>query len=186
MSIILSVNYNIGINIGDNITNYLTKSTNTIYSMSLIIPELDEEYNIDLVMGNNILASDNILLHNIKLKTNMKVIFLEVIVYQYYMVIIIKNKLNTILYLDTFSYSLLYIPYIERTIDIDNMKLKFDIMETIILIRKKIKLNYIVLDDETNSILEDKLNNIIRNIDNIPNQKMLDIKQNLKMKFFVN
>ena len=83
MSIILRYTYNIGINIGDNITNILTNNT-----ISLIIPELDEEYNIDLVMGNNILASDNVLLHNIKLKTNMKVIFLEVIVFQYYMIII--------------------------------------------------------------------------------------------------
>lgn len=182
MSIILynKLNYNIGINIGDNITTILIKN-----SISLIIPELDEEYNIDLVIGNNILATDNILLHNIKIKTNNKVIFLEIIVFQYYMIIIIKNKINVILYLNTFSYSYNMVPHIERKIDIDNIKLKFEILETIKLIRKKISLKYIILNEDDNTILEEKLNKIIHNIDILPNQKLLDIKQNLNNKFFI-
>ena len=67
MNIILydKLNYNIGIDIGDNITNRLINNR-----MTLIIPELDEEYNINLVMGDNLLAIDNILLHNIKIKTS--------------------------------------------------------------------------------------------------------------------
>ena len=182
MNIILynKLNYNIGIDIGDNITNKLIKN-----NMTLIIPELDEEYNINLVMGDNILATDNILLHNIKIKTSIKVIYLEIIVFRYYMIIVIRNKINIILYIDCVSFSYNMIPYIDRNIDIDNIKLKYEILENIKLIRKKINLRHIILNEDDNIILEEKLNKIINNIDIIPNQKLLDIKQNLNNMFFI-
>ena len=182
MNIILynKLNYNIGIDIGDNITNKLIKN-----NMTLIIPELDEEYNINLVMGDNILATDNILLHNIKIKTSIKVIYLEIIVFRYYMIIVIRNKINVILYIDSVSFSYNIIPYIDRNIDIDNIKLKYEILENIKLIRKKINLRHIILTEDDIIILEEKLNKIINNIDIIPNQKLLDIKQNLNNMFFI-
>jgi len=182
MNIILydKLNYNIGIDIGDNITNRLINNR-----MTLIIPELDEEYNINLVMGDNLLAIDNILLHNIKIKTSIKVIFLEIIVFRYYMIIVIRNKINVILYIDSVSFSYNTIPYIDRNIDVNNIKLKFEILENIKLIRKKIKLRHIILNEDDNIILEEKLNKIINNIEIIPNQKLLDIKQNLNNMFFI-
>ena len=101
------------------------------------------------------------------------------------MIIVIRNKINVILYIDCVSFSYNMIPYIDRNIDIDNIKLKYEILENIKLIRKKINLRHIILTEDDIIILEEKLNKIINNIDIIPNQKLLDIKQNLNNMFFI-
>jgi hypothetical protein len=41
------------------------------------------------------------------------------------------------------------------------------------------------MDEEDKTILEDKLQKIINNINNFSNQKILEIKNYLKFKFFI-
>jgi hypothetical protein len=181
--------YNIGLNAGDNLTNILFEE-NTIIpdnkQISFIIPELDEEYNIDIIMGNNILASDNILLEAINLKDiDVKKIHLDIKLLLYGIIITISTKSNKIIYENIIKYYDNNIYYYDKIIDTNFYKLRFDIKQTIKIIRKKIKLGLLIFDEETNNILEDKLNKIIVNLDTLPQQKMLDIKNSLKVKFFI-
>jgi hypothetical protein len=192
MEIILSslLKYNIGLDVGSNITNILFEKNILLPNykkISFVVPELDEEYNINLIMGNNILASDNIILETINLKNIEKVLYLELFLYNYYIKLTINTKSKCI-YNNVIKYYDNNIIYFDKNIDIDNYNLKFDITQTIRLIRKKINLDLLVFDNETKLILEDKLNKIIDAINNnyiMSNQKMLDIKNNLKMKFFI-
>jgi molecular chaperone DnaK (HSP70) len=183
--------YNIGLDVGDNITNVLFEKNTLIPNhrkISFVVPELDEEYNINVIIGDNILASDNIILETINLKNIEKVLYLELFLYNYYIVININTKATNI-YNNVITMNINYhnIKYFNKIIDIDNYNLKFDITQTIRLIRKKINLELLVFDDETKLILEDKLNKIIEAINNniMSNQKMLDIKNHLKIKFFI-
>jgi hypothetical protein len=181
--------YNLGLDAGDNLTNILFEN-NTIIpcdkNISFIIPELDEEYKIDIIMGNNILASDNIILDRIQLNNlEVKKIFFDIKLSIYGIIITISTKAQTIIYKNFIKYYDNNINYYIKTIDINFYKLRFDIIQTIKIIRKKIKLGLLIFDEETNNILEDKLNKIINSIDTLPTQKMLDIKNNLKIKFFI-
>jgi hypothetical protein len=193
MSIILSylLKYNIGLDVGNNITNVLFEKNTLIPNykkISFVVPELDEEYNINILMGDNILGSDNIILETINLKNIDKVIYLELFLYNYYIVININTKAKNI-YNNVITININYdnnIIYYDKIIDVNNYNLKFDITQTIRLIRKKINLGLLILDDESKEILEDKLTKISDNINNMTNQKMLDIKNNLKIKFFIN
>ena len=184
--------YNIGLDAGDNLTNIIFHKntiiqTKSFKQISFIIPELDEEYTIKIIMGDNILGSDNILLETINLNNlDIKKIFLDIELTLHGIIIVIKNKAHKILYNNLINYNNnINIIYYDKIIDTNFYKLKFDIMQTIKIIRKKIKLGLLIFDEETNNILEDKLNKIIINIDNLPTQKMLDIKNNLKIKFFI-
>lgn len=193
MSIIPSylLKYNIGLDVGNNITNVLFEKNTLIPNykkISFVVPELDEEYNINILMGDNILGSDNIILETINLKNIDKVIYLELFLYNYYIVININTKAKNI-YNNVITININYdnnIIYYDKIIDVNNYNLKFDITQTIRLIRKKINLGLLILDDESKEILEDKLTKISDNINNMTNQKMLDIKNNLKIKFFIN
>jgi hypothetical protein len=179
--------YNIGINAGDDLVNILINKNEllpTNKKISFIIPEIEEEYNIDIVMGDNILAKDNILLSNIKIKCNEKKIFLNIDFNTHFIYIEINTKINNI-YKNIINYYDNFINYYEKIIDVDYYKLKFDIIQIIKIIRKKINLNYIILDDESKNILETKFNNLLNNLDSMNNQKMLDIKIQLKTKFFI-
>ncbi len=180
--------YNIGLDAGDNLTNVLFEKNITIPNkkeISFIIPELDEEYNINIIMGDNILASDNILLEKINLKNlEIKKIFLVINIYNYGIIINISSKTKTI-YENIINYYDNNINYYEKLIDINFYKLRFDILQIIKIIRKKIKLGLLIFDEESKILLEDKLNKIINNIDNLPKPKLLDIKNNLKIKFFI-
>lgn len=180
--------YNIGLDVGNNITNVLFEKNTLIPNynkISFVVPELDEEYNINILMGDNILGSDNIILETINLKNIQKVIHLELFLYNYYIIININTKAKNI-YNNLIKYYYNNINYFDKTIDINRYNLKFDITQTIRLIRKKINLGLLIFDDETKIILEEKLTKIIDNIDTMNSQKMLDIKNNLKMKFFIN
>ncbi len=185
--------YNIGLDVGNNLTNIIFNKNTIIPNynkISFIIPELDEDYNINIIMGDNILASDNILLETIKLiikERIEKVIHLELFLEYYGIIIKIDTKIKTIYqniinYYNNDNNILIY-----KNIEIDTVfyNLRFDILQTIKIIRKKICLKLILLDDESKEILEDKLSKIVSNIDNLSNQKMLDIKNNLKMSFFI-
>ena len=182
--------YNIGLDVGNNLTNVIFNKNTIIPNhnkISFIIPELDEEYNINIIMGDNILASDNILLETIKLiikEKSDKVIHLELFLELYGIVIKINTKIKTIYQNVTYYYNN---EIIYKDIEIDTVfyNLRFDILQAIKIIRKKISLKLILLDDESKEILEDKLNKIVINIDCLTNQKMLDIKNNLKMRFFI-
>uniref|UniRef100_A0A6C0HVU2 Uncharacterized protein n=1 Tax=viral metagenome TaxID=1070528 RepID=A0A6C0HVU2_9ZZZZ len=181
--------YNLGLDAGDNLTNILFEN-NTIIpcdkNISFIIPELDEEYKIDIIMGNNILASDNIILDRIQLNNlEVKKIFFYIKLSIHGIIITISTKAQTIIYKNFIKYYDNNINYYIKTIDTNFYKLRFDIIQTIKIIRKKIKLGLLIFDEETNNILEDKLNKIINSIDTLPTQKMLDIKNNLKIKFFI-
>ncbi len=181
--------YNLGLDAGDNLTNILFEK-NTIIpcdkNISFIIPELDENYKIDIIMGNNILASDNIILETIQLNNlEVKKIFFDIKLSIYGIIITISTKAQNILYKNFIKYYDNNINYYIKTIDTNFYKLRFDITQTIKIIRKKIKLGLLIFDEETNILLEDKLNKIINNIDTLPTQKMLDIKNNLKIKFFI-
>ncbi len=179
--------YNIGLDVGNNITNVIFEKNILIPNykkISFVVPELEEEYKINILMGDNILGSDNIILETINLKNIEKVIHLEIFLYEYYIVIIINTKAKNI-YNNVIKYHDNNIIYFNKNIDVTHYNLKFDINQTIRLIRKKINLGLILLDDESKIILEDKLTKIIDAINNMTNQKMLDIKNNLKMKFFI-
>jgi hypothetical protein len=180
--------YNLGLDAGDNLTNILFEKNTiipNIKEISFIIPELDEEYNINIVMGNNILATDNINLETINLKNiDTKKIFLVINIYNYGIVINISSKTNCI-YNNIINYYNNHIIYYDKIIDINFYKLRFDLLQTIKIIRKKIKLGLLIFDEETNTVLENKLNKIITNVDNLPTQKILDIKNSLKIKFFI-
>lgn len=179
--------YNIGLDVGNNITNVLFEKNALIPNykkISFIVPELDEEYNINILMGDNILSSDNIILETINLKNIEKVIHLELFLYNYYIIIKINTKTKNI-YNNVIKYYVNNIINFYKTIDINHYNLKFDITQTIRLIRKKINLGLLIFDNETKLILEEKLTKILDNIDNLSCQKMLDIKNNLKIKFFI-
>ena len=181
--------YNIGLDAGDNLTNILFEK-NTIIpnnkSISFIIPELDEDYKIDIIMGDNILATDNIVLEHIELNNlEFKKIFFDIKLSLYGIIITISNKAHNIIYQNILNYYDNNIIYYDKIIDIAFYKLKFDILQTIKIIKKKIKLGLLIFDEDTKILLEDKLNKIINSIDTLHKQKMLDIKNNLKAKFFI-
>ncbi len=192
MEIIVSnlLKYNIGLDVGNNLTNIIFNKDIIIPNynkISFVIPELDEEYNIKIVMGDNVLASDNILLETIKLLIKNKidkVIHLELYLETFGIIIKINTKIKTI-YQNLINYYNNDIIYKNIEIDTVFYNLRFDILQTVKIIRKKISLKLIILDDELTKILEDKLTKIVSNIDNLSNQKMLEIKNNLKMKFFI-
>jgi hypothetical protein len=178
---------NIGIDVGNNLSNVIFNKNVIIPNynkISFIIPELDEEYNINIIMGDNILASDNIILDTIKLFDVKKVIHIELFLEYFGIIIKINTKAKTI-YNNVINYYNDNIIYKDIIIDTVFYNLKFDILQAIRIIRKKISKKLILLDDESKEILDDKLNKIVSNIDNLSNQKMLDIKNNLKMRFFI-
>jgi hypothetical protein len=190
MELIVSniLKYNIGIDVGNNLTNVIFNKDTIIPNynkISFIIPQLDETYNINIIMGDNILASDNVLLETIKL-SNIKVIHIELYLELFGIIIKINTKSKTI-YHNIINYYNNIIIYKNKEIDITFYNLKFDILQIIKIIRKKISLGVLILDDESKEILNNKLNNIIANIENqtMTNQKMLDIKNTLKMRFFI-
>jgi hypothetical protein len=190
MELIVSniLKYNIGIDVGNNLTNVIFNKGIIIPNynkVSFIIPELDETYNINIIMGDNILATDNILLETIKL-SNVKVIHIELYLEILGIIIKINTKTETI-YHNIINYYNNIIIYKNKEIDTTFYNLKFDILQTIKIIRKKISSGVLILDDESKEILNNKLNNIILNIDNqsMTNQKMLDVKNTLKMRFFI-
>jgi len=157
--------YNIGIDAGDNIVNilfnkddYLPCSKNITFS----IPEIDEEYNIKIVIGNNILTEDNNILDSINIKSedNNRKIFINIKI-DCYLYIDITSKINTI-YKNIINLNVNDIPIFLKSIDCDNYKYKFNLLQIIKIIRKKIRLNNILLDDETKIVLDEQLNKFLK------------------------
>jgi hypothetical protein len=191
------LNYNIGIDGGDDITNVLIEKDYIIPCNKEIIfsiPDIEEEYNIKILMGPNILSCDNILLDNIIIKNNInteKKLFIELNIHISYINIIIKTKgrniyNNIIKYTDINSSTILY-NITNNIIDVPYYKLTFELDNLIKTIRKKIKMNHIKLDEEEIEMLEDKFNNLLIKLNDklLTYQKLLDIKNNLKISFFI-
>ncbi len=188
MDIIVSnyLKYNICIDSGNELSNIIVpKNTILPYNIktSFIIPEIDEEYNIKIIIGDNILTIDNIILDEIKLKLSDKKIFININL-DIYIFIKIETKIKTI-YTNVIKYYNNEIPYYNKLIDIDNYKLKFDLLQTIKIINKKINKNLILLDEESIEFLRSRFEIVENTINNITNQKLLDIKNNLKKQFFI-
>ena len=181
--------YNIGIDAGDNIVNVLFNKDDNYpcnKNITFSIPEIDEEYYIKIVIGNNILTDDNIVLDNITIKSedNNRKIFINIKI-DYYFYIDITTKSNTI-YKNIINIDInREIVYFNKDINIDNYKYKFNLLQIIKIIRKKIRLNYILLDDESKNVLDEKFNNIYNKIDSYNNQKLLEIINTLKNNFFI-
>ena len=191
------LNYNVGIDAGDNITNVLIEKDSIIpcnKEIKFTVPDIEEEYNIKILMGPNILSCDNILLDNIIIKNNIdteKKLFIELNIHISYINIIIKTKgrdiyNNIIKYTDINSSSILY-NITNNLIDVPYYKLTFELNNLIKTIRKKIKMNHIILDEEEIEMLEEKFNNLLIKLNDklLTYQKILDIKNNLKLNFFI-
>ena len=179
--------YNIGIDAGDNIMNILLNTSNSIPNeskISFVIPELDDEYNIKVLVGNNILATDNIILDDIMIKCNEKVLFLTLTFEICYIFITIETKCKTI-YANIVKYNNDIIPYYNKDIDVESLKIQFEVNQLIKQVNKRINNNSIVLSDDEKIILNEKLTKIQNNITTLTNQKLLDIKNTLKTKFFL-
>lgn len=182
--------YNIGIDAGDNIVNILFNKDDYLpcsKKITFSIPEIDEEYNIKVVIGNNILTEDNIILDSINIisEDNNRKIFININI-DYYLYIDINTKINSI-YKNIINLNINDIPmFLFKNIDCDNYKYKFHLLQIIKIIRKKIRLNNILLDDETKIVLDDKFNTINNKIDSYNNQKLLEIINTLKHNFFIN
>ncbi len=185
--------YNIGIDAGDCIMNILFNKdecygpTVCNKSITFSIPEMDEEYIIKIVIGNNILTEDNIVLDNIIIKSedNNKKIFINIKI-DIYLYIEITTKINTI-YKNVINFDINNIPlFLNKTIDIDNYVYKFNLLQIIKIIKKKIRLNYILLDEESKILLDEKFNNIHNKIESYNNQKLLEIINTLKINFCIN
>ena len=181
--------YNIGLDVGNNITNILFTRGDIlpcVKKISFIIPEIDEDYNISLVIGNNILASDNILLQNIIIKlSNIKVIYLHIIINLSHIIINVNSKSN---HINIFVCSLINIniPILIKDIDIDKYILQFDLRQMISIINKKINSKILAFDIDDENILKNKLKNLELNIHTLTNQKILEIKNTLATKFHIN
>ena len=93
--------------------------------LSFVIPELDETYNINIIMGDNILASDNIVLETIKLFDIKKVIHIELFLEYFGIIIKINTKANTI-YNNVINYYNNNIIYKNIEIDTVFYNLRFD------------------------------------------------------------
>ena len=188
-----TLNYNISVDGGDHISNILFMKNTIIpatMKMSFVIPEADMDYNINIVMGDNILSSDNILLHKtiIDMETinnkNIKVLYMTVILLSSHIVLSIDMK-NAELYKAVFPYYNYNIITHIKDIDITMYRLQFELKQIIMIINRKIKKGLLMLDIDTENILKDKLIRLEGNLINTTNAKMLEIKNNLKIKFFI-
>ena len=187
------LNYNISVDGGDHISNILFIK-NTILpatiKMSFVIPEADMDYNIKIVMGNNILSEDNIILHcvNINMKIindmNIKVLYMTVLLLPFHIILSIDIK-NSEFHKAIFPYYENNIVTQIKDIDITMYRLQFELKQIIMIINKKIKNGLLMLDCDTESILKDKLMRLENNLSNMTNAKMLEIKNSLKTKFFI-
>jgi hypothetical protein len=184
----------IGFDIGNGLTTPILKNTipcsNTI---QFIMPEINTSHSIKIYVGNNILSKDNILLTTIDITSPEKVIYIQFsisyLLYFSNMILVIistKTKILNILFIPILEkYLTIEQKYIDSIIDIDNYKLKFELLTLIDLLKNKIIKKEIILSIDTTNILYEKMDKITTMIDELSNQKILDIKNNLKVKFFL-
>jgi len=184
------ISFDIGNGIASPILNNTIPCSNII---QFIIPEINNVCSIKIYIGNNILSKDNIYLTTIDVISPEKVVYIEFIIsYLLYF----SNTILVIISTKTKVLNTLFIPILEKyltsqlptcvdSIDIDNYKLKFELLTLIDLLKNKIIKKEIILSIETLESLYEKIDKINTLIDTLPNQKLLDIKNNLKTKFFL-
>jgi hypothetical protein len=187
------LNYNISVDGGDYISNIIFMKNTIIPAtskISFVIPEADMDYNISIVMGDNILSSDNILLHKTTINMeiinnkNIKVLYMTITLLPSYIMLSIDIK-NAEFYKALFPYYTDNIITQIKDIDITMYRLQFELKQIIMIINKKISKGSLMLDIDTENILKDKLIRLEGNISNMTNAKMLEIKNSLKIKFFI-
>ena len=193
---IINTNYNnniIGFDIGNGLMfpiltpNYIPCSN----QIQFIIPELNNYYKIKLYIGNNILSDDNIYLDTINIISSEKIIYIEFLIndclyYNKKIFITISTKtiqLNS--YLIDIPHLMNKLSIIDKVIDINNYKLKFELIQCTELIKNKIINKQIKIDDNTIDTIYQKIDKINSMINTLSNQKLLDIKNNLTTKFFL-
>lgn len=191
----LYIRNNIGIDIGDGLTIpiLLNRSIPTINTIMFSISEVNTSYLFKIYIGNNTLSQDNVFLTNINIISPEKTIYIEfsinnLLYYNNTLLVIISTKkdiLNRYI-INTNVYLNISIDAINRVVDIDNYKLKFELINCVELIKLKITKKEIILDDSTHNIFIRKIENLYTIIGTLSNQKLLDIKTNLKNKFFLN
>ena len=188
-----TLNYNISVDGGDCISNILVMKNTilpTTVKMSFVIPEADMDYNIQIVMGDNILTADNIILHTVNINqdiintNNIKVLYMNVDLTPFYIILSIDMK-NCEFYRASFPYYNNNIITHIKDIDITMYRLQFELKQIIMIIYKKINKGALMLDYETEIALKDKLVRLENNLNNMTNAKMLEIKNSLKTKFFI-
>ena len=194
MSIICSkyIINNIGIDIGDGLMTTILYHDTTIPSsntITLIVPEINNNNNITIYCGNNILASDNMMLQSIIVKSPEKIIYINFtisIMSSYMNQLCINVMTKTILLMREFiNIPCSKIALLEKTIDTYNYKIKFELKQYINIIISNINNNNIkMLEEDKHPILK-KLDQIINMMDQLSNQKLLDLKTNLKNKFLI-
>lgn len=186
------LNYNISIDAGDNISNVLFMKNTIIpatMKISFVVPETDMDYDIFIVMGDNILASDNILLHKTtidvkKINNNLKVLYMTVVLLSSHIILSIDVK-NADFYKAVFPYYNYNITTLVKNIDVTMYRLQFELKQIITIINTKINKGSLILNTNVEKSLRDKLIKLENNLINMTNAKMLEIKNNLKNKFFI-
>jgi hypothetical protein len=187
----VSIKNKIGIDIGDGLSIPLIENNiPSINKIQFIIREINTPYHFNVLSGNNILSKDNILIDSIDITSPEKIIYIEFninnLLYSYNKLLITISTKTMILNQRLVNIVEDDIICINKTVDIDNYKLKFELIDCIQLIKIKIEKKEIILDNDTCNILYDKFNKLDSIIDGMSNQKLLDIKTNLKNKFFLN
>jgi len=194
MSIICSkyITNNIGIDIGDGLITTILYHDTTIPSsntITLIVPEINNNNNITIYYGNNILASDNMMLQSIMVKSPEKIIYINFtisIMSSYMNQMCINVMTKTILLMREYINIPCYkIALLEKTIDTYNYKIKFELKQYIDIIISNINNNNIKMLEEDKPPILKKLDQIINMMDQLSNQKLLDLKTNLKNKFLI-
>ena len=188
---------NIGIDIGDGLTNTVLKSSPCpcINTIPFVISNILEKYKISIYSGNNILSSDNLYIATINISSNEKIIYIKFTINNllYYNNLLLVEIYTKTKLLNIYCFPIkLNIKSNINNLNINNLninkynyKLKFELRQCIDMINNKIKNKDIILSDDNKIILQSKIIHIIDNINNMNNQKLLEIKTNLKKKFFL-
>lgn len=177
------INNAIGINIGDNVMNFLFEKNTTIPNynrLQYVVSLLEGEHLLEFYYGNNKIIDNNILFSKIKLPNNM---FITIIghLYAYYTVIYIyiKGELYNIIFSvlnnNTIQYKTYDDDYIEK------LRIYFDLKILIINIKNKLK----NININSKNIIINKLDNLYSNKDNFENQQLQDKIVYLKNKFII-
>lgn len=183
--------YNYGIDIGDGLMCNIINKNIIPYSnnIKIIIPELNDCYNINIFIGDNILTSDNIKIYSMKINSDEKVIYIEFVIntmfYYSNLILIIVYSKTKILLKKIIHVPNIVVNYIEKTIDTYNIRLKYEVLECINTIKQRIQDGIIKISVESLDILNQKIEKISNMINELPNQKLLEINNNLKNKFFI-
>jgi hypothetical protein len=192
MSIICNnhIKYNIGIDIGDGLMCPILYNNIPCENVILfIVGDISFLYYINIFMGNNILSEDNTLIYKTSILSPEKIIYIKLnidnILYHHNMVLITIYTKTLVLLNEVIVLPILDIIYVIKNIDISKYKLRFELKEIIETIKNKINTNMIKLDESDKIILNQKLDNVISNITELNNIKLLEIKNNLKNKFFL-